>query len=81
MPKRRTLKRLKNRLAKKGLVFERVEQADRDLVTYRLIMQTKREGIGRAFAYPIAWLKTAPGRVIADVVLSDYVRRYGMAPL
>lgn len=80
MPPRPVLKRLKNRLAKKGLTFIRIEQADRDLITLRLVLETKREGLGRAFTYPRIWLMKAPGRVIADCVLADYVKGYGYAP-
>lgn len=81
MPCRRTLKRVKNRLAKRGLTFLRVEHGDRDCITYRLILQTKdAPHLGRAFAYPINWLRTAPGRAIADSILADYVKGYGYAP-
>lgn len=80
MPGRRAAKRVKNRLAKKGLTLLRFEQQGCDLITIRLIMQTKREGLGRAFAYPRCWLASAPGRTIADSVIADYVKGYGYAP-
>jgi len=79
LPRRCVLKRLKNRLAKYGLAFDRLEQADPHLSNLKLIMTT-REGFGRAFSYDRRWLLTSPGRVIADTVLEDYERFYGMAP-
>lgn len=81
-PPRRAAKRIKNRLAKQGLEFLRFEQASRDhnLDLIRVILQTKRDRLGRAFTYNRAqFLKLSP-RAIADGVISDYVKGYGAHP-
>lgn len=81
MPGRRAAKRVKNRLAKKGLTFLRFEQGDRALVTMRVILETRRAPVlGRAFTYPHAWLLAASPRLIADSVLADYAKGYGHVP-
>jgi len=84
LPHRRAAKRIKNRLAKRGLTFLRFEQGDRNLDTMRVILETRRSrdlpSLGRAFSLSTIWLKTAPPRVIADRVISDYVRGYGHCP-
>lgn len=78
MPHRRAAKRIKNRLAKKGLAFLRFEQSpgDRNLTLACVILQN-RDGLGRAFTYPRDWVRKAPPRVIADGVISDYLEGYG----
>jgi len=82
LPPRRALKRISNRLAKKGLTFLRIEQNDPQLITMRIVMETKREKLGRCFVYPREWLlKKASPRVIADSVIADYISGYGHAPL
>lgn len=81
LPPRRSVKRIKNRLAKKGLTLLRFEQGDRQLVTIRVILETKRDRLGRAFTYPCEWLRQASPRSIADSVLADYLRGYGHAPI
>lgn len=84
MPRRRALKRIKNRLAKRGLTFIRFEQGDSQLVTMRIILEARRSrdlpSLGRAFTYPMHWLKSAPPRMIADSVISDYIKGYGHCP-
>src|SRR5215471_18268010 len=80
VPIRRRLKRIANRLAKKGLRLIRIEQNDRHLITMRVIMETKRTRLGRAFVYPRKFLAQSPGRVIADAILTDYLRGYGSCP-
>lgn len=80
IPARRATKRIANRLSKNGLTFIRYEHGDNHLVTMRVVLETKRDHIGRVFTYPMQWLKTAPPRVIADAVLWDYAKGYGHRP-
>lgn len=81
IPTPRRRKRIANRLAKHGLELIRLEQADRELVSLRLILVTKRDQLGRAFAFPRQWLLQSGPRVIADAVLAQYRRGYGHHPL
>ncbi len=76
----RRAKRLKNRLAKQGLDFLHFEQGDAQLVTIRAILTQRKTGFGRAFVYPRSFVKMSGPRVIADAILSDYVRGYGVSP-
>ena len=81
VPTGRKHKRIANRLAKHGLRYLRMEQADRDLISMRVILETRRPPVlGRAFAYPRVWLNNVSPRVIADAVLADFVRGYGYTP-
>lgn len=76
----RRAKRLKNRLAKHGLDFLHFEQGDPQLFTIRAILTQRVTGFGRAFAYPRVFIKRSGPRVIADAILSDYQRGYGVSP-
>ena len=76
----RRAKRIKNRLAKHGLTFERWEQGDPQLVTARAILVQRSNGLGRAFVYPRVFVVHTSPRMIADAILSDFVRGYGSNP-
>lgn len=76
----RRQKRMANRLAKKGLTFLRVEQNDPQLITMRIIMETKRQRLGRAFVVSRDWLRRAPPRRVADGIIADYIKGYGQCP-
>ena len=77
----RRSKRLKNRLAKKGITFLRLEQNDPQLVTMRVVTETRcPQRFGRAFVFPREWLKCAGGRVIADSILAEFARGHGAHP-
>ena len=66
--KRRATKRIANRLAKKGFVFLRWEQADPHLVCMRAIVETTcKQRFARSFAFPTEWLKTSGAVCIRPV--------------
>ena len=77
MPPRRA-KHLKNRLAKKGIDFLRFEQNDPQLITMRVITETRcPQRFGKSCVFPRDWLRGAGPRVLADSILAEYARRPG----
>ena len=84
VPTGRRAKRVKNRLAKRGLTFIRFELGAPQLVTTRVILEARSvrtlPTVGRCFTYPHRWVRDTSPRALADAVLSDYVKRYGGLP-
>jgi hypothetical protein len=73
MPQGRRAKRVKNRLAKRGLILLRFEPGDCSTVTIRAI--TEHQGVGRAMVFPAIFINRSGPRVVADAILYEHIRR------